>query len=173
MLIIKKKALSIIPPELCSYINFKNARFFFFGLNGWFLKTQSKNLSFIFNKLANVIRFFFSSTHIFTNFIFGLIKIHFKYLQLRGRNFRFLFTQAYLILKFGYSHKIYYAIPNNICINLINKQVLQISGPSLFALKTLFFDLHLIRKFDKYKGKGLLYYKDSIVFKISSKKTKV
>jgi ribosomal protein L6P/L9E len=64
-------------------------------------------------------------------------------------------------------------LPNNTYFSLINKQVLKISGKSLQNLKSIFFDLHSIRKFDKYKGKGLLYYKDTLILKASSKKTKV
>ena len=105
--------------------------------------------------------------------IFGLIKSYFKYFQLRGRSFKFQFIASYLILKFGYSHKLYYKIPNNFCVSLVNKQVFKVSGKSLQKLKNIFFDLHSIRNFDKYKGKGLLYYKDSLILKASSKKTKV
>jgi len=102
-----------------------------------------------------------------------LIKNYFKYIQLRGRSFRFLFFFKKLILKFGFSHKLFFIIPNNICITLINKQVLKISGKSLQRLKNIFFDLHAIRKFDKYKGKGLVYYRDSLILKASSKKANV
>jgi ribosomal protein L6P/L9E len=58
-------------------------------------------------------------------------------------------------------------------VSLVNKQVFKVSGKSLQKLKNIFFDLHSIRNFDKYKGKGLLYYKDSLILKASSKKTKV
>lgn len=84
-----------------------------------------------------------------------------------------MFLDNRLIIKFGFSHKLYYSIPSCVCITLITKQVFKVTGKSLSKLKTFFFDLHAIRKFDRYKGKGLLYYKDFLVLKSSSKKTKV
>jgi large subunit ribosomal protein L6 len=103
----------------------------------------------------------------------GLIKDYFKYIQLRGRGFRYLFFFSQLVVKFGFSHKLYYILPANISVTLITKQVLKIYGKSLQQLKSIFFDLHSIRKFDKYKGKGLLYCRDTLVLKASSKKTSV
>lgn len=162
-----------IPPEIVSYFDLKLGKIFFFGLRGWFLQKVSKSTYLFYSLTKLLVRTIFSSALFFNNLIFGLIKSYFKFIQLRGRSFRYLCILSNLILKFGYSHKLYYLIPNNICVTLITKQVLKISGKSLQRLKHIFFDLHSIRKFDKYTGKGLLYYKDSLVLKASSKKTKV
>jgi len=78
-----------------------------------------------------------------------------------------------LIVRFGYSHKLYYSPFHNVCLCLINKQVLKIYGRSLGNINSVFFDIHSMRKFDKYKGKGLLFYKDNLILKVSSKKNKV
>lgn len=132
-----------------------------------------KTISFVYSEYHSLIRLYYSSSYLIDNLIFGLIKCYFKYFQIKGRSFRYLLMHSILILKFGYSHKLYYQLPNNTVLTLINKQVLKISGKSLQNLKSIFFDLHSIRKFDKYKGKGLLYYKDTLILKASSKKTKV
>jgi len=167
------KSLFYIPPEIKCYFNYKLSTFFFFGLNGWCVDLLIKKVSFMYSTLYKIIRLFNSSSYLINNLIFGLIKCYFKYFQIKGRSFRYLFRYSILILKFGYSHKLYYMLPNNTYFSLINKQVLKISGKSLQNLKSIFFDLHSIRKFDKYKGKGLLYYKDTLILKASSKKTKV
>ena len=167
------KALFFIPPEIFFFFDSKTFNFFFFGVVGWFFQKLPNKLSFLYSTFNLLIRFFFSSSFFFNNKAFGLIKSYLKYFQLRGRSFRFLFLGRCLIIKLGFSHKLYYSVPSNVCISLITKQVLKISGKSLSKLKTFFFDLHAIRKFDKYKGKGLLYYKDFLVLKSSSKKTKV
>ena len=167
------KALFFIPPEIVFFFDLKTFKTFFFGLFGWFLKLPFKKASFLYSSFNSLIRTVFSSSFLFNNLVCGLIKTFLKYFQLRGRSFRFLFIYNSLILKFGFSHKLYYILPGNLYITLITKQVLKISGKSLTKLKAIFFDLHAIRKFDKYKGKGLLYYKDILLLKASSKKTKV
>ncbi len=167
------KALFFIPPEILFFFDSKTSNFFFFGVVGWFFQKLSQKTSFMHSYFHSAVRTFFSSSFFFNNNVFGLVRAYLKYFQLRGRSFRFLFLDNYLIIKLGFSHKLYYSITHNICITLITKQVLKISGKSLSKLKTCFFDLHAIRKFDKYKGKGLLYYKDSLLLKSSSKKTKV
>lgn len=169
----KTKTLFFIPPEILFYFDLKLGNFYFFSLNGWYLHKQLKMLSFLYNNINCLVRPFFLSSFLFNNLIFGLIKSYYKYIQLRGRSFRYLYILSNLIIKFGYSHKLYYIVSNNICFTLITKQILKVSGKSLQRLKNIFFDLHSIRKFDKYKGKGLLYYKDSLILKASSKKTKV
>lgn len=169
----KNKTLFFIPPEILYYFDLKLSNFFFFGLNGWFLQNHFKITPFLYKCSNNLIRFYFSSSFLFNNLIFGLIKSYFKYIQLRGRSFRYLYSVSNLIIKLGFSHKLYYSLPNNICVSLITKQVLKVSGKSLQQIKNIFFDLNSIRNFDKYKGKGLLYYKDFLILKASSKKTKV
>jgi ribosomal protein L6P/L9E len=163
----------ITPPEILSHFDITKNSFFFFGLQGWFFKAGIKLSAFSFNLAFFTIKFIFISSLLLNNFIFGFLKLYSKYFQLRGRSFRFLLANNLIILKFGYSHKLYFSLLNNICISLINKQVLKISGTSLSSLKSTFFDLHSISKFDRYKGQGLLYYQDQIFLKISSKKTKV
>lgn len=109
---------------------------------------------------------------IFSNIIFGVIRGYLKYVQLKGRSFKYLLRHSNLVLKFGFSHKVYYLLLNNICITLLTKQILKVTSKTFQKVSCIFFDLHSIRKFDKYKGKGLIYYKDSILLKTSSKKTK-
>jgi ribosomal protein L6P/L9E len=161
----------LVPPEFLFYFDFFN--FFFIGLNGWLLKCINKHFIFLFKSSINGFRFFFSSSALFHNLVFGLIKYYFKFLQLRGRSYRFLFLGFHLIVRFGYSHKLYYSPFHNVCLCLINKQVLKIYGRSLGNINSVFFDIHSMRKFDKYKGKGLLFYKDNLILKVSSKKNKV
>ena len=167
------KTLFFIPPEILFYLDLKSLNFFFFGTSGWYLKKLLKKETFLYSACRFLIRSFFVSSLLFNNLIFGLIKSYFKYIQLRGRSFKYIYFFSNLVIRFGFSHKIYYIIPNNSLVSLVNKQVLKISGKSLQQLKRIFFDFYSIRKFDKYKGKGLLYYNDVLILKASSKKTKV
>jgi hypothetical protein len=167
------KALFFIPPEIVFFFDSKTFNFFLFGIVGWFFQKLVEKTCFLYSAFNFLVRFFFSSSFFFNNSAFGLLRAYLKHFQLRGRSFRFLFFCNYLIIKLGFSHKLYYSLPSNVRITLITKQVLKIAGKSLSKLKSFFFDLHAIRKFDKYKGKGLLYYKDFLVLKTSSKKTKV
>lgn len=173
MLKCTNKILFFIPSEIIFFLDLKLSNFFFFGASGWFFQNLFRYYSLLYNKKLSIIRLCFLSSFLLYNCVLGLIKSYFKYIQLRGRSFKFLFFFNSLILKFGFSHKIYYTIPNNVKILLLNKQIFKISGKSLQKIKKIFFDLHSIRNFDKYKGKGLIYYKDTLVLKESSKKTKV
>ncbi len=161
------------PPELPFYFSLNLCKFFFFGLNGWFYITLFASSTILFNTTKLLIRFFFSSSSTLKNLTLGLIKIYSKFIQLRGRGFRVLFHNFSLAIKLGYSHKLYYNIPNNSRFSFINRQILKISTRYLNVLHFFFFDFNLIRKFDVYKGKGIAFYKDSLVLKVSTKKSKV
>ncbi len=167
------KVLFYIPPEIKYYFDLKSFNFFFFGIVGWAFQRLLKTQTFIYSEINSLICGFFISCLLFKNLIFGLIKTYFKYIQLRGRSFKFFFFYFKLILKLGFSHKLYYITPNDLYIKLVAKQVLKISSKSHQKLKAFFFDLESIRKFDIYKGKGLIYYKDTLILKANSKKTKV
>ena len=167
------KSLFFIPPEIIFYLDLKLLNFFFFGISGWLFQEMFKTLPYLYTGAYSLIRSFFLSIFLLNNLIFGLIKNYFKYFQLRGRSFKYSIIFGNLVIKFGFSHKLYYILPYNTRINLITKQIFKVSSKSLHGLNFFFFDLHCIRKFDNYKGKGLLYYKASLVLKASSKKAKV
>jgi len=167
------KSLFFIPPEIVFHLDSKLLNFFFFGISGWCLQEQFNSFPYLYKEAIRLVRSFFLSTFLLNNLIFGLIKNYFKYFQLRGRSFKYSISFGNLVIKLGFSHKLYYIVPYNTCITLITKQIFKISNRSLHSLKRVFFDLHCIRKFDNYKGKGLLYYKSPLILKASSKKTKV
>jgi ribosomal protein L6P/L9E len=165
------KLLVLTPPETLCYFDLKLSKMFFFGLVGWLQSVKIP--SFVHSLKKRLLCTLTVLPVTLNNLIFGLIKSYFKYIQLRGRSFRYLYLYTTLVLKLGFSHKLYYIVANNTCITVLTKQVIKVVGKTVQRLSLFFFDLHVIRKFDKYKGKGLLYYNDSILLKPSSKKTKV
>ena len=100
-----------------------------------------KTISFVYSEYHSLIRLYYSSSYLIDNLIFGLIKCYFKYFQIKGRSFRYLLMHSILILKFGYSHKLYYQLPNNTVLTLINKQVLKISGKVRQVVIDFFFKI--------------------------------
>jgi hypothetical protein len=173
MLKSRYKVLFSLPPEILHYHDLKFNRLFLFGLEGWLLQHKKRRVPFLYNSTLLLMNTLISSSSILRNLVYGLIKTYYKYIKLRGRGFKYLLVQSTLSIKFGFSHKLYYTIPNNICITLLTKQVLKVTCKSSHLLNSVFFDLHSIRKLNKYKGKGLIYYKDYLMLKASSKKTKV
>jgi len=167
------KCLFFIPPEILYHFDSKLYTYLFFSLKGWFISKLFKGSTFAFSSQYSLMRSFFLSSCVIQNICFGIVKTYFKYFQLRGRSFKYLLNLSNLIIKFGFSHKLYYMVPSNTQLILLTKQVLKVSSKSLQSLNFFFFYLHCIRKFDKYKGKGFIYYKDSLVLKASSKKTKL
>jgi ribosomal protein L6P/L9E len=164
--------LILIPPEVLFALDLKLNNILFFGLQGWLLKKNLKTTSIIRYAFKYLTLLILPLTSVIRNLIFGLLRGYFKYVQLKGRSFKYILWRSSLILKFGFSHKIYYTVLNNVCITLVTKQLLKIISKTAQKVSVFFFDLHSIRKFDKYKGKGVLYYKDSIILKASSKKIK-
>lgn len=93
-------------------------------------------------------------------------------LQLRGMGFRSQIKNNQLILKIGYSHLIYYKIPNGIKIKRIKKQKLNIYGITNQLLYQVSEHLRNYRFPDIYKAKGLVYKGEVFKLKQGKKKTK-
>ena len=75
----------------------------------------------------------------------------------------------FLNLKLGYSHSIYYKIPNTVSIKVLQSTKLFISG---FDLNAVYKTAALVRGCkppEPYKGKGILYSGEKVILKEGKK----
>ncbi len=133
------------------YITFKNLALF--------LKISNlKSNNFKFKSMWGTYRM------LIANNLIGLFKLHFCKLKFIGVGYKALFKKSNLILRLGFSHKIFCTIPNNLIIKKIKKR------PPIFLLKSFDFEIiqkvsNQIRMFKKpepYKGKGIIFINEII-----------
>jgi len=74
-----------------------------------------------------------------------------------------------LFLKLGYSHDIYFKIPNDIIVECPKPTLIFLSGTNLQALHNLSALLRSFKKPEPYKGKGFLYENEIISLKEGKK----
>lgn len=91
-------------------------------------------------------------------------------LQIEGRGFNFKICKknslTYLRLKIGYSHFIYYELPENIFVNLsIKKTKLIFFCLNYWLLKQITHQLRIIRSRHTYKVQGISYFNEIINIK--------
>ena len=104
--------------------------------------------------------------------IFLLNMVSFCKLKFIGVGYKAFFKKSNLILRLGFSHKIFCTIPNNLIIKKIKKR------PPIFLLKSFDFEIiqkvsNQIRMFKKpepYKGKGIRYDGERFFPKTTEKK---
>merc|ERR1712038_1886974 len=71
----------------------------------------------------------------------------------------------FLNFKLGYSHSVYYKIPDNIKIIIRQSNKLFVLGYDYNLVNQTAFTIRSYKKPDPYKGKGILYYNESIILK--------
>lgn len=95
----------------------------------------------------------------------NLIGIGYKVFEVAHKNT----AQKLLHFKLGYSHSIYYKVPDNLSIQIRNSNKLFISGTNPdFVTKTA----SIIKSYkvpEPYKGKGILYFDESLTLKEGKK----
>jgi large subunit ribosomal protein L6 len=103
----------------------------------------------------------------------GLYKLHFCKLKFIGVGYKAFLKKENIILRLGFSHKIFCKKPKNLIIKKIKKR------PPIFLLKSFDFEIiqiisHQLRSFKKpepYKGKGIRFLQE-VVKKKQGKKSK-
>jgi large subunit ribosomal protein L6 len=100
---------------------------------------------------------------------FDVSRRSFKKLKLVGVGFRVtsLLIDGVKLLKFdiGYSHSVYYRIPNDIIINVIVSNRFIVIGTSSDRVAEVASIIRQLKLPDLYKGKGILYEDEEIVLK--------
>lgn len=109
----------------------------------------------------------------FVNLVFGLFRTFLFCLVLKGMGFKFLGLQRFgVLVKLGFSHRIFFKIPNDIKIYYKTKQLFFVKSRSFFLLKKILYSFFKLKKILVYKRKGIVF-KGSIFFlKQTSKKLK-
>lgn len=115
----------------------------------------------------------------FLNFILkmfiGVVFGWFFFFNIFGRGFSFRlkkrFNSLFLRLKVGYSHIVYYKIPNNIFVKINKKRNrLFIFSLDFWLVSKVAFQLRNLRSKHVYKKQGITFFKEKIIIKPGKKK---
>ena len=78
-------------------------------------------------------------------------------MEIVGVGFKAAIEKNILNISLGYSHDIKYFIPEGIEIKAEKPTLIVISGPDKQLVGQIAAELHRLRRYDPYKGKGILY----------------
>jgi large subunit ribosomal protein L6 len=97
----------------------------------------------------------------------------YKKLKINGVGYRAFFTESFdnklLSLKLGYSHFIYFKIPNNLTVTCPTKTKLCIFGNSYEDVSHISALIRANKIPEPYKGKGILYEDETVILKEGKK----
>lgn len=97
----------------------------------------------------------------------------YKKLRIHGVGYRAFFTDSFdnklLSFKLGYSHFIYFKIPNNLTVTCPTKTKLCIFGHSYQEISNISAQIRMNKRPEPYKGKGILYEDENIILKEGKK----
>lgn len=134
---------------------------FVFGILG-FLKYKVRKEINIFSKYKKIriygpnISLYYTYTKVLNNLFNSVLSGHLKYLELRGVGFKYKICGNRLFCILGYSHVITYDLPQNILITIINHKLLKLFSNNIIILNKVIYDLKKKKKFNVYKGKGIV-----------------
>jgi len=172
--------LNLIIPQKISVL-FTKKYFIIKGPLGLKKKKKSKYLYFYFDPYVRKLWFlnknmkekhFYLS--ILNKLIWGLVKGFSIKLNIVGVGYKAVVEKQVLSLKVGFNHYIFFKIPENISIKILNKKLLTllIFGNDFQQVHQIAAEIRKLRPVEPYKGKGIKYFKE-IVKKKEGKKTNV
>jgi ribosomal protein L6P/L9E len=147
---------------------------FVFGVFG-FLKYKFRkkiNISSKFKKIrlfGNNPSLYFTYVQLLNSLFYSILNGHSMYLELRGVGFKYKIKANTLFLILGFSHIINYCIPTNVIMRVFNTKLLKIFSNNLLILNQVIYNLKKKKKFNVYKGKGIVL-KDEILITKEGKK---
>ncbi|QOD38014.1 50S ribosomal protein L6 [Candidatus Wolbachia massiliensis] len=104
------------------------------------------------------------------NIISGMINGFSVDLEINGVGYKAECDGKYLTLYLGYSHNIKYRVPQDVEVKCIKPTHLIISGADKQKVYVIASDICKIRKYDLYKGKGIVIKGKFMLRKVVSKK---
>lgn len=109
------------------------------------------------------IKSFFS---LFKNSITGISSGFFRYIDLKGVGFRVLYSSDFHSLYFflGYNNVTSYKLPNSVRVKIRKQQILLFSYDNC-RLSYVCYEIKSLRFPDPYRGKGILFREEHLVFK--------
>jgi large subunit ribosomal protein L6 len=102
------------------------------------------------------ISLYYTYTKVLDNLFHSVLSGHLKYLELCGVGFKYKASGNRLFCILGYSHVIAYSLPQNILIMIINHKLLKLFSNNIIILNKVIYDLKKKKKFNVYKGKGIV-----------------
>jgi large subunit ribosomal protein L6 len=176
------KQLLYIPKNV-SVFKFINFIIFNYKNNIYKLKTF-KNFKILFNK--NALSFFCKLKNkknkalwgtlkkISQIVLFSVFKEHHIKLKFIGVGFKAFFVKSMLVLRLGFSHKIFLKIPKIIKIKKVKKRppVFFLSSWNIEHLKKISYNIRKFKKPEPYKGKGIVFLNEKIIRKEGKKSKK-
>jgi large subunit ribosomal protein L6 len=104
------------------------------------------------------------------NMVTGVAEGFSRELEVVGVGFRAQVEGKHLRLELGYSHDIYYPIPEGITIQCDKPTTIKVSGPSKQQVGQVAAEIRQMRAPEPYKGKGVKYANETILRKEGKKK---
>jgi len=104
------------------------------------------------------------------NMVTGVAQGFSRELEVIGVGFRAQVHGNYLRLELGYSHDIYYRIPEGITVQCDKPTSIKVSGPSKQRVGQVAAEIRDMRAPEPYKGKGVKYANETILRKEGKKK---
>lgn len=105
------------------------------------------------------------------NIINRSIQKHFKKLTLKGIGFKcYKLNNRVMLLKIGFTHKIYYLAANLDTTLVCKKGRLLVYGNDIDLVNNLAYEIKGLRQPDSYKGKGIIFTDEKIKLKSSKKR---
>lgn len=104
------------------------------------------------------------------NMVTGVAEGFSRELEVVGVGFRAQVEGNHLRLELGYSHDIYYPIPEGITIQCDKPTTIKVSGPSKQRVGQVAAEIRQMRAPEPYKGKGVKYANETILRKEGKKK---
>ena len=174
---LKKSSLIKIPKKTSIYIIPKKKILVIkSGSNSFILK----NFNFSLIKIKNKTEFLYIRHNDYKNYkkdfvrlkrlIFDVSYKSFRKLKLQGIGYKFsIISDKIINLKLGFSHNIYFKLPEYVTIKLTKNNTLFLFSDSTEKLVTISESIKRCKRPDPYKGKGVLYENEKIQFKIGKK----
>jgi large subunit ribosomal protein L6 len=117
---------------------------------------------------------YYTNIKILYNAFLSVLSGHLKFLELRGVGFKYKIKGNKLFLILGYSHVTTYNLPSNIFIKLykLNNKLIKMFSNNLAILNKTIYCLKKKKKFNVYKGKGILLKGEIPIIKEGKKSTR-
>jgi ribosomal protein L6P/L9E len=164
--------LMFITKELAVYCIKKKKNYFLLYISisqGWGLTKINSKLFMPKFKFS-----FFSKVHtcFFFNVFLGFFRNYFYFLKLRGMGFKFLYHSLGIILKLGFSHRVFLVRQLEISFLYLSRRSFRLEGRSLTIIKDSLFRFMRLKTKSVYKKKGIFLKGSVLRLKITSKKSK-
>jgi len=104
------------------------------------------------------------------NLVIGVTEGFSKTLELRGVGYRVAQKGSVLILSLGYSHDVYFVLPDGLSAKIEKQTIIELAGANKQVVGQTAAQIRALRKPEPYKGKGVRYVGEFVRMKEGKKK---